>query len=294
MDCPEAHEHLCDLNRGRLEADTAAAVHAHLEQCAACAAAFQMEARVRALVQAQAPRYAAPPRLKSRVQALLAESAEFASPKESVTHGAARGSRRTGGSRWRDWLRGHPWTVGSLAGATAVLLLVWAGNLWVTRDPVARLATRAAAEHAEYVKEMMSRSAADPGPLFRELQSQIDFPFEPVFRGDPQVQLVAAMVSELPGKRAATFVYRDRAGRYTTLFLMPGAGVVVPEGNRMPIETFKPHFRTASGRNLLLWKHRDLAWLLVSDLDKTELPAMYLKVRKAANPPSAFRPSGIS
>jgi hypothetical protein len=176
----------------------------------------------------------------------------------------------------------------------AVLLLVWAGSLWLTRDPVAGLATRAAAEHAEYVKEMMSRSAADPGRLFRELQSQIDFPFEPVFRGDPQVQLVAAMVSELPGRRAATFVYRDRAGRYTTLFLMPGAGVVVPEGDRMPIETFKPHFRTASGRNLLLWKHRDLAWLLVSDLDKTELPAMYLKVRKAANPPSAFRPSGIS
>ncbi len=276
MDCSEAHEHLCDLNRGRLDADTAAAVHTHVEQCPACRSALQTEAEVRALIQARAPRYAAPPVLRRRIEAALEQSASG------------------GRSGWRDWLRGHPWTVGSLAGATAVLLLVWAGSLWLTRDPVARLASRAAAEHAEYVKEMMSRSAADPGRLFRELQSQIDFPFEPVFRGDPQVQLVAAMVSELPGKRAATFVYRDKAGRYTTLFLMPGAGVVVPEGNRMPIEIFKPHFRTASGRNLLLWKHRDLAWLLVSDLDKTELPAMYLKVRKAANPPSAFRPSGIS
>jgi mycothiol system anti-sigma-R factor len=294
MDCSEAQEYLWDLNRGKLEADTSAAVRTHLEQCPACAVALQVEAKVRGLIRAQAPRFTAPTQLKGRIQALLAESAESASPKESVTHGAARGSRRTGGPRWRDWLRGHPWMVGSLAGATAVLLLVWAGSLWVTRDPVARLATWAAAEHAEDVKEMMSRSAADPGRLFRELQSQIDFPFEPVFRGDPQVQLVAAMVSELPGKRAATFVYRDRAGRYTTLFLMPGAGVVVPEGNRMPIETFKPHFRTASGRNLLLWKHRDLAWLLVSDLDKTELPAMYLKVRKAVNPPAAFLPSGIS
>ena len=279
MECSEAREQLADLNRGRLEdeaAEAAEAVRTHVQQCAACRSALQTEAEVRALIQARAPRYAAPPVLRRRIEVALEQSASG------------------GRSGWRDWLRGHPWTVGSLAGAMAVLLLVWAGSLWVTRDPVARLATRAVAEHAEYVKEMMSRSAADPGPLFRELQSQIDFPFEPVFRGDPQVQLVAAMVSELPGKRAATFVYRDGAGRYTTLFLMPGTGVVVPEGNRMPIETFKPHFRTASGRNLLLWKHRDLAWLLVSDLDKTELPAMYLKVRKAANPPSAFRPSGIS
>jgi hypothetical protein len=156
------------------------------------------------------------------------------------------------------------------------------------------MTAQAVAEHAEYVKEMMGRPASDPAPLFRELRSQVEFPFEPVFQGDPQVQLVTALAGELSGRRAATFIYRDTAGRYTTLFLMPGAGIVVPEGDRMVIETFKPHYRTASGRNLLLWKHRDLAWLLVSDLDKTEVPAMYLKVRKAANPPLASQPSGIS
>ncbi len=276
MECSEARDQLTDLNRGYLGAETAEAVRAHVQQCAACRSALQTEVEIRARIQTGAPRYTAPPALRRRIEAALEPSASG------------------GRSRWRDWLRGHPWTVGGLAGAMAVLLLVWAGSFWVTRDPATRLATRAVAEHTEYVKEMMNRPAADPGRLFRELQSQIGFPFEPVFRGDPQVQLVAAMVSELAGKRAATFVYRDGTGRYTTLFLMPGAGVVVPEGDRMPIETFKPHFRTASGRNLLLWKHRDLAWLLVSDLDKTELAAMYLKVRKAANPPSAFRSSGIS
>jgi hypothetical protein len=228
------------------------------------------------LIQAQAPRYTAPPALRSRIEALIAQPAGG------------------GWAGWWRWLRLHPWPAGALAGAVCVLLVVWAGWVWLPGDPVSRMTSRAVAEHVEYVKEMMSRPASDPAPLFRELRSQVDFPFEPVFQGDPQVQLVAAMVSALPGKRAATFVYRDVAGRYTTLFLMPGAGIVVPEGDRMPIETFKPHFRTASGRNLLLWKHRDLAWLLVSDLDKTELPAMYLKVRKAANPPSAFQQPGIS
>lgn len=276
MDCTEAREHLADLNRGQLAADLTQAVRGHVAQCASCGTALERDAELRSLIRARAPRHTAPPALRARIETLIAQPA-----------------RGGWAGQWR-WLRLHPWPVGALAGAACVLLVVWAGWVWLPGDPVSRMTSRAVAEHAEYVKEMMRRPASDPGLLFKDLRSQIDFPFEPVFQGDPQVQLVGAMVSELPGKRAATFVYRDGAGRYTTLFLMPGAGVVVPEGDRMPIETFKPHFRTASGRNLLLWKHRDLAWLLVSDLDKTELPAMYLKVRKAANPPSAFRPSGIS
>jgi hypothetical protein len=187
-----------------------------------------------------------------------------------------------GGSGWRAWLRSHPWTVGSLAGTIAVLLLVWGGTLWLARDPVSRLAARVVAEHVEYAKEMMNRPTPDPLALLSELRSQVDFSFEPVFRGDSQVQLVAGLVSDLLGKRAATFVYRDGSGRYTTLFLMPEAGTVIPAENRMPIETFKPHHRVTSGRHLLLWKQQNLACLLVSDLDEAGMAAMFLKIRKAA------------
>jgi anti-sigma factor RsiW len=264
MECPEAREHLADLNRGRLEAELAGAVRAHVEQCAACRLALQTDAEVRALIRDQTPRYPAPPALRARIEGLIAQPA------------------RGGWAEWWRWLRLHAWPVGALAGAVCVLLLVWARWMWLPGDPVSRMTAQAVAEHAEYIKEVKTRPAADPVTVVKELRSQVDFPFEPIFQGDPQVQLVAGMVGELSGRRAATFIYRDTAGRYTTLFLMPGAGIVVPEGDRMPIETFKPHFRTASGRNLLLWKHRDLAWLLVSDLDKTEVPAMYLKVRRAA------------
>lgn len=276
MECAEAREHLADLNRGQLGADLTEAVRGHVGQCASCRAALETDAEIRSLIRAQAPRYTAPPALGARIEALFAQPAGG------------------GWAGWWRWLRLHPWPAGALAGAVCILLLVWGGYRWMAKDPVSVLTAQAVAEHVEYTKEVKPRPAPDPAALLRELRSQVEFPFEPVFQGDPQVQLVAAMVSALPGKRAATFVYRDVAGRYTTLFLMPGAGIAVPEGDRMPIESFKPHFRTASGRNLLLWKHRDLAWLLVSDFDKTELPAMYLKVRKAANPPSAFLPSGIS
>ncbi len=171
---------------------------------------------------------------------------------------------------------------GGLAGAVAILLLVWAGILWVGRDPTSPLANRAVAEHVEYAKEAMNRPAPDPQPLVESLRSLVSFSFGPVFLGDSQVQLVASMVSDLSGKRAATFVYRDALGRYTTLFLMPEAGTVVPTEGRMPIETFKPHHRIASGRHVLLWKQRDLACLIVSDLDEGGLTTMFLKIRKAA------------
>ncbi|OGB94380.1 MAG: hypothetical protein A3G35_14655 [candidate division NC10 bacterium RIFCSPLOWO2_12_FULL_66_18] len=263
MECAEAREHLSDLNRGHLEAGTAEAVRAHVGQCASCAAALQREAEVRALIQARAPRYPAPPALRSRIQAAMAQDA-------------------FGGPGWRALLRSHPWTVGSLAGAIAVLLLVWGGTLWMARDPVSRLAAQAVAEHVEYAKEMMNRPIPDPPALVKELRSQVDFSFEPIFRGDSQVQLVAGLVSDLLGKRAAAFVYRDGSGRYTTLFLMPEAGTTIPAENRMPIETFKPHHRVTSGRHLLLWKQRDLACLLISDLDEAEMAAMFLKIRKAA------------
>ncbi len=281
MDCAEAREHLFDLHRGRLEITLAEAVRAHVNRCPECAAALQVETRIRALVQAQAPRYTAPPELKRRIQALLIESAESTAPQASVPHDAASGARRTGGTRWRDWVRVHPWTVGSLTGAVAALVLVWAGSLWMARDAISLLTARAVAEHAEYVRATMTHPAADPATVMREVRRQVDFDFGPVFPGDSQVQLVAGRASELSGKRAATFIYRDGPGRYTTFFLMPEAGTDIPAEGRMSIEAFTPYHRVISGRQLLLWKQRGLACLLVSDLDEAGMAQMFLKIRQA-------------
>jgi hypothetical protein len=239
-------------------------VRAHLTQCADCAALLQVEVRIRALIRAQVPRYTAPPALRARVEALVARP------------------RGAGWSGWWHRLRFHPWPAGAVAGAVALLLVVWAGWLWLTRDPVSLLADGAVAEHVEYVKATMTRPAADPLAVTREVRDRVGFAFEPIFPGDSRVALVAGMVTDLRGRRAATFVYRDDSGRYTTLFLMPEAGIVIPDEGRLPIETFKPYHRVTSGRELLLWKQRNLAWLLVSDLDQAGTAAMFLKIRKTA------------
>ena len=108
---------------------------------------------------------------------------------------------------WRPWLPGPRWTVSSLAGATALVLLLGVGWLWMAMDPVSSLLDRAVDEQTEYVKDTMTRPAADPAAVMRELKRKVDYAFEPVFPGDAQQQLVAGKVSNLPGARAATFVY---------------------------------------------------------------------------------------
>jgi anti-sigma factor (TIGR02949 family) len=267
MDCSVAREHLSDLVRGRVDAATAEAVRVHAEACAACAAAMQAETRMRAFVRAQAPRYVAPAALRTRIQALLGGQVP------------ARAVPRT---TWLHRLTSRPWTVAALAGAAAVLLVVWGASFWLARDPLVLFLDRAVAEHSEYVKDTMTRPAADPLALVSGVRSQVDFRLEPVFLGDARVQLVTGTTSDLRGRRAATFVYRDASGRYTTLFLMPEAGLAIPTEGRMPIEGFKPYHRVASGRQLLLWKQGNLACLLVSDLDEAGIASMFLKVRKAA------------
>ena len=269
MDCSEAYERLNDLNRGRLERSLAEAVRAHVATCVSCAEALRLDAELRARIRAEVPRHTAPPALRARIQALLIEAAP-----------APPAPRRL--ARWRDWLFDRPWIAGSLAGAVAIVLLAWAGSLWLARDPVTLLAAQAIDEHSEYRKEAMARPAADPPAVVRDLTLQVKYPLAPIFPGDSQVQLVSGAVSDLSGRRAATLVYRDRANRYTTLFLMPEGGITIPAEDRMPIETFKPYHREVSGRQLLLWKQGSLACLIVSDLDKAGTAAMFLKIRKAA------------
>lgn len=167
-----------------------------------------------------------------------------------------------------------------MAGAMAALLLVWAGWLWTAGDPVARLVDRATAEHREYVEQTMTAPVADPQVVVRQLQGEVGYPFGPVFPGDSQEHMVAGRVSDLSGRRAVTFIYRDSAGRYTTLFLMPEAGIRIPREGRLRIETFTPYHRELAGRQVYLWPEGTLVCVLVSDLDQAGSASMFLKIRK--------------
>jgi hypothetical protein len=118
--------------------------------------------------------------------------------------------------------------------------------------------------------------------LVRRAESQTPFPLGPVFPGDADAPLMSVTASELGGRPAVALVYRNAPGRSTTLLLMPGADATIPAEDRLAIETYTPHHRVVSGKQVLYWKQRDLAYVLVSDLDQSGLASMFLKVRKAA------------
>jgi anti-sigma factor (TIGR02949 family) len=264
MTCRDVREHLTDLSRGHLPAELAADVRAHLVGCPACSQALQGEEQLRALVRGHAPRYTAPPALQARVRAAL------------------RDAERPPRTVWRDWVRHHPWLKGALVGAMAAVAIVWAGGAWLARDPVARLVSAAVDEHVEYARETMHRPVPDAEELLRRVQTEAGFRLGPVFRGDAEAPLILAAVTEVRGNRAVALVYRNGPERYTTLLVMPGADAVIPAEDRLAIESFKPHHRVVSSKQVLYWKQRDVACLLVSDLDQSGLSAMFLKVRKAA------------
>ncbi len=218
---------------------------------------------MRALIRERAPRYVAPPALHARVQAAL--------------HDAVR-RPATG---WRSWLALRPWKVGALVAGCAALVAVWIGTTWLAADPVSRLVSRAVDEHVEYAREAMHRPAPDAAGLLATLRSRAAFPLGPLFPGDADARLISTTTAELPGKPAVALVYRSGPERYTTLLLMPGADVTIPAEDRLAIQAFKPHHRVASGKQILYWKQNDLAYLMVSDLDRDASAALFLKIRKA-------------
>jgi anti-sigma factor (TIGR02949 family) len=262
MTCAEVRDRLFEAVRGELPAELAAAIRGHAEGCRECAAALAEEAHLRLLVRTRAPRYQAPPELRARVMALTAPA-----PPRRWFEGAS-------------WLRGHPWRLRGLTAATAMLAVAAGLLLFRPTDPTTSLMARAVSEHAEYVRETMPKPAPESGPLLASLQAGLPYAVEPVFRGDDDVRLVATVKGELSATTAC-LVYRSATGRYSSLFLMPGAGTPIPAEGRLAIESFTPHHRVVAGRQLLLWKQRDLAYLLVSDLDAADLPAMFLKIRRA-------------
>jgi anti-sigma factor (TIGR02949 family) len=261
MECSEAREHLADLDRGRLAPDLADSVRAHAAGCAACGRALRVEGALHTLIREQAPRYAAPTALRARIQASL-RTAE-----RPVSVG---------------WLRLHPWVAGGAVGAVAAVIAVWVAVAWLGRDPVSQLVARAVDEHAEYAREAMHRAVPDAAELLARVRAQVSFSLGPLFPGDAAAPLIATTAGELRGKPAVALVYRNGPERYTTLLLMPGRDATIPAEDRLAIETFKPHHRVVSGKQVLYWKQRDLACLMVSDLDQSGTAAMFLKIRKAA------------
>jgi anti-sigma factor RsiW len=260
MDCHETRERLEEYRHRELPPEQARAVEAHLEGCPGCRAVLAREDAVTNLVRAL-PRAPAPPALAREVRAL------------------GQGPRGITG-----WL-GRPWVAAVVAAVVVAAVLA----PWIRRpaqrpeDLVDALIQSGVAEHRRILLglEAEPREISDPEAIFQRVRSVTAVELPKVLAGTADLHLVAVRPTLLASRKTAAVTLRYETSPDTTYFILPGTDLPMPAEGRVQIEQYRPHMREVSGFNVVYWKQKDLAYLMVSGLDREGCQKLYLKVRKA-------------
>jgi anti-sigma factor RsiW len=260
MDCHETRELFEEHRRRELEPERAGAVEAHLAGCPACRAAWAREEAVAALVRAL-PRLPAPPALARQVRALGV-------PRRGLT----------------GWL-GRPWVAAAVSAVVVAAVLA----PWVRRpaerpgNPVDALIQSGVAEHRRILLDLEAtpREIGDPAALFQRVRSATAVELPKAFAGAGELRLVAAGPTLLGSRKTAAATLRYKTSPDTTYFVFPGTDLPMPTEGRVQIDRYKPYMRQVSGFNVVFWKQNDLAYLMVSGLDREGCQKLFLKMRQA-------------
>jgi hypothetical protein len=259
MECREARELLEEYRRRELPAEAAGLVEAHLRGCRDCPrildAVENLAGRIRAL-----PRPSAPTSLARTVRRL-------AHPRRGV----------------RTWLA-RPW----VAATVSAVLVALALSPWIRLerdrppDVLEALLQSGVAEHRRIViLAEGTRDVDDASPLFREVERLTGIPLPAIFAGVGELHLRDARATVLAGRKSAAAALRYPTSPVTTYFVLYGADLSMPTDRRVQIEQYRPYMREINGYNIIFWKQKDLAYLMVSGLDKEGCQKLFLKMRKA-------------
>jgi len=245
MDCDEARELNLDGLRGRLSSEQAAELREHLSMCVRCREHVEAERALDELLDARLPQHAAPLALKRRL------AAGWPAPSSAVL-----GERRI-------WRRGR--AVATAMAAAAAVTLVVAGStafLVQQRSALGQLETESVNDH---LRMLGGTPLAEVSGGLHEVKpwfgGKLDFAPAVRFAGNDAFPLQGGAVEAFLDRRAAVFVYKRR--KHTiSLFVVQAAGLVFPTGLRT---------RTVRGFSVALWQAGGQGYVLVSDLDLSEL-----------------------
>jgi anti-sigma factor RsiW len=256
MDCHATRARLDEHRRGDLAPDEARGVEAHLAGCAACRAIRAGDDALAAMLRTL-PRTPAPAALARHVRLL--------------------GAPRRGLRRWLE----RPWVAAALAAALVAAVL----TPWVRRpgDPLEALIQSGVAEHRRIVLEVEAGlgGVPDPDAAFQRVRAVTDVQLPKVFAGAEELRLVATRPTLLASRKTAAATLRYKAAPVTTYFVLPGRDLPMPAEGRVQIDRYRPYMREANGFNIVYWKQGDLAYLMVSGLDREGCQKLFLKMRQA-------------
>jgi len=213
------------------------------------------------------PRYTAPPRLRVTIL-------EAASPPR----------------------RRPAWLAPLLAAAATAMVVALVALPVVPRivpsDPVDRYMRAVVSEHARTLMWGARHSEILPAALpWLTQESGIALP--QVFVGDERLEFVAAEPVYLERQRGVAIHYRDVDGHMLTYIALPAAaGLTIPEPDRVQIGRWRPALLRDSGFAALVWKQKDVACFLVSDMvsadDVETFKEYFARVRATTEPVPAY------
>jgi hypothetical protein len=192
--------------------------------------------------------------------------------------------------------RGPAWLAPLLtAAATTMLLALFTLPVLpriVPADPVQRYVRAVVSEHARTLLWGARHGEILPTALpWLTQESGIALP--QVFVGDDRLQFVAAEPVYLERQRGVAIHYRDVDGHVLTYIALPAAAALtIPEPARVAIGRWRPALVRDSGFAAWVWKQKDVACFLVSDMvsvdDVETFKEYFARVRATTEPVPAY------
>ena len=258
MNCNEAGTLVARYADGEVDDLQGRSIEEHLHGCASCAAKHQELLALRARIRAEVPYFNAPPALRARVRALLAD-----------TQDAARTRPRPDRDRWR-WLTG-----GALAGCAATMLAWVLGTAvidWRTND---ELATEVVVSHvrATLGNHLIEVASSDQHTVKPWLSARLDYSPPVQDLANEGFALTGGRLDTLERRPVATLVYRYRQHTIDVF--------VRPESARSP----PPALRTVRGFNVAHASGSGMDWLAVSDVSADVLTPFVQRLAGEATSP---------
>ena len=164
----------------------------------------------------------------------------------------------------------------------AAVLAPWLRPAERPGDIVDALIQSGVAEHRRILLELEAGQGAvdDPDALFARVRSVAEVELPKILAGTGELRLLTAKPTLLESRKTAAAALRYPTSPVTTYFILPGKDLPMPT-ERVQIEQYKPHMRQVNGFNVVYWKQKDLAYIMVSGLDREGCQKLYLKMRQA-------------
>lgn len=272
MTCDEARALLVDARRGRLSAETRAALDAHVAGCPACAHEAAADALLGEALEGRLPQHAAPLALKRRLAASWAATGLPTPPPDVARAPERPAARAPWGAGWRRAL------VPALAAAVVVLALV---PLYYRQagDGGAAMVTEAVNDHlrlltAQHPLDIESGGIHRVKPWF---EGRLDFAPVVRFEGDAEFPLRGGAVGYYLDRKAAVFVFNRRL-HAITLLVFPAQGLPWPRRGLERVGPVEAAVTASRGFNAILWREGELGYALVSDVDRSDLLTLFGKL----------------